>query len=102
MTPEQTKAAQVLEAAIVIEEVCNEIKDMLVSKNKAYGNSVIDPLRIFSKADPTEQINVRIDDKLSRIKNGIGNDNEDPEKDLIGYLIMKRVRKKLVEKKSIV
>ena len=37
----------------------------------AYGIiSALDPLRIFSKADTTEQINVRIDDKLSQIARG--------------------------------
>lgn len=39
---------------------------MLLAKNAAYGNSALEPVRIFSKADPTEQIRVRIDDKLSR------------------------------------
>lgn len=73
----------------IIEE-CRKIAEILVAKNKAYGNSATDPLRIFSKADRIEQLNVRIDDKLSRIYRG--NDiTEDAELDLIGYLILKRI-----------
>jgi hypothetical protein len=74
-----------------IEEVCDEIKEMLIKKNEAYGNSASDPVRIFSKVDAIEQINVRIDDKLSRIARGHEYGDEDTELDLIGYLILKRV-----------
>lgn len=72
---------------------CEMIKEMLLEKNRKYGNSAIEPKRIFSKADPIEQINVRIDDKLSRIQSGQIDEDEDPEFDLIGYLILKRVAK---------
>ena len=72
-----------------ITAVCDEIKDLLIMKNKAYGNSAADPVRIFSRVDAIEQINVRIDDKLSRIARG-EQAGEDTELDLIGYLILKR------------
>jgi len=75
----------------LIWENCSAISDMLLRKNKSYGNSVFEPLRTFSKVDPIEQINVRIDDKLSRIARGSEFENEDTELDLIGYLILKRV-----------
>lgn len=82
----------------MIEEECNSIRDLLIYKNKKYGNSAISPKRIFSKAKPTEQILVRIDDKLSRIENlGIDGDSEDAIKDLLGYLILLRIAKKLEE-----
>ncbi len=42
---------------------CDAVKDLLIEKNKAYGNSVAEPVRIFSNVDALEQINVRIDDK---------------------------------------
>ena len=73
-----------------IKKVCDEVKAMLVEKNEAYGNSAADPLRIFSKADPIEQIDVRIDDKLSRMMRGKEYPGDDTELDLIGYLILKR------------
>lgn len=74
------------------------VAEMLVEKNKKYGNSAIQPKRIFSKASPVEQINVRIDDKLSRIANQQVNEDEDAEFDLIGYLILKRVFNNLTKK----
>ena len=40
-----------------------------------------------------EQIDVRLDDKLSRIMSGQGDEDEDVEQDIIGYLILKRVAK---------
>jgi len=77
----------------VIKE-CNSVRDMLILKNKAYGNSALEPVRIFSKATSTEQILVRIDDKLSRLQRGKPEDNEDTVMDLIGYLILLRISKK--------
>ena len=67
-----------------VKTLANGIADMLIEKNKSYGNSALDPVRIFSKADSLEQICVRIDDKLSRIKNGCNYANEDTINDLIG------------------
>jgi hypothetical protein len=69
-----------------------ELEDMLVLKNSAYGDSALNPVRIFSKASAIEQINVRIDDKLKRIHNG--DKSEDVEKDLTGYLILKRIKER--------
>lgn len=73
---------------------CDEIKKMLLEKNEAYGNAAAEPVRIFSKADPLEQINVRIDDKLSRMMKGKEYPGDDTELDLIGYLILKRAIKR--------
>lgn len=69
---------------------CEKVKQLLLAKNAAYGNSASEPLRLFSKADPEEGIRIRIDDKLSRIARG-SDDGEDTEMDLIGYLILLRV-----------
>lgn len=71
---------------------CLVMAKILLVKNQQYGNSALDPVRIFSKASPEEGMNIRLDDKLSRIKRGIG-ENEDPELDIIGYLILKRIGK---------
>lgn len=75
----------------IIKNVCDEICNLLITKNKKYGNSALEPKRIFSRSDTIEQINVRIDDKLSRIANRKDDEDEDVELDLIGYLILKRV-----------
>ena len=34
-----------------ITEVCDEIRDLLIKKNRSYGDSALKPVRIFSKAD---------------------------------------------------
>ena len=73
-----------------VEAECRAIYDLLTTKNKAYGNSALEPLRIFSKADPVEQLKVRIDDKLSRLMRG-SEAGEDTTRDLIGYLILLRI-----------
>lgn len=73
-----------------LDKVLGELKQVLISKNKKYGNSALEPKRIFSKADPVEQIKVRIDDKLSRMITGT-NDNEDTVLDLMGYLVLLKI-----------
>lgn len=81
------------ETAQLIKKVCSEIQDLLIEKNKAYGDSALDPVRIFSKSDPVEQIYVRIDDKLSRVKRGHEYPGDDTIKDLVGYLVLLLVAK---------
>lgn len=64
------------------------IFSMLVAKNRKYGDSALNPVRIFSKASNIEQLKVRLDDKLSRIKNAQDDEDEDVIADLIGYLVL--------------
>ena len=74
-------------------EICRDCEDlrlMLLEKNAAYGDSAINPVRVFSRADPVEQIKVRLDDKLSRLVRG-DDAGEDVLLDLIGYLILLRI-----------
>ena len=76
-----------------ISAVCNDIKELLLYKNKQYGDSALKPSRIFSKASAVEQILVRIDDKLNRIQKGAGlvGEDEDVIQDLIGYLVLLKI-----------
>ena len=79
-----------------IQEVLDQVGELLIAKNRKYGNSAIKPVRIFSSADPAEQLKVRIDDKLSRIAQGHGEDlDEDTVQDLIGYLVLLKVAQKV-------
>jgi len=78
------------DTANCIKVICAEIRDLLLEKNKKYGDSAFSPEQIFSKADPYEALNIRIDDKLRRIKTSPSNEDEDSELDLIGYLILRR------------
>lgn len=80
----------------LIREECDGIKKLLLEKNAKYGNSAVQPKRIFSKQNSIEQIKVRIDDKLSRIQNiGLDTPDEDTLKDLTGYLVLLRVAQKV-------
>ena len=82
-----------LDTQTEISLVCDHIKELLLEKNKKYGDSALDPSRIFSKADPIEQLLVRIDDKLNRIQKGAGllATDEDIIQDLIGYLVLLKI-----------
>ena len=66
---------------------------MLIEKNYSYGNSALDPVRIFSKADAREQLYVRIDDKLSRLMKGADYPGDNDIDDLIGYLVLLKIAK---------
>jgi len=70
-----------------IDKVCNSMARLLTEKNKRYGNSALEPLRVFNRADASDGIMVRIDDKLSRIKNSDKLRKNDVS-DLIGYLVL--------------
>ena len=72
---------------------CMAIAQMLIEKNISYGDSALDPVRIFSKADPVEQLHVRIDDKLSRLMKGTDYPGDNDIDDLIGYLILLKIAK---------
>jgi len=80
-------------AGHIIWETAHEIAHMLIKKNIAYGNSALDPIRIFSKADAREQLHVRIDDKLSRIMRGTEYIGDNDIDDLIGYLVLLKIAK---------
>lgn len=75
-----------------------EIEAFLIEKNHAYGDSAIDPVRIFSRASNVEQLLVRIDDKLSRVARGSEIVGDDTVLDLIGYLVLLRIAQKKEEK----
>jgi hypothetical protein len=84
-------------SAFDILKVCLELAVFLMDKNRKYGDSAIDPVRIMSSADPVEQIKVRMDDKLSRLYRGhLG--GEDAMQDLVGYWVLLRVAEKKADK----
>lgn len=73
---------------------CDAIKELLLQKNAAYGDSAMSPMRVFSRADSVEQIKVRIDDKISRLSRGHAIPDETLEAtvdDLIGYLVLLKI-----------
>lgn len=75
-----------------ISETVDNLKKFLLEKNKNYGDSALNPVRIFSKLDSTEQIRIRLDDKINRIINS----DELRKNDIVdatGYLILLMVSK---------
>ncbi len=84
LTPEQF--------ALEVRNILTDLENMLVAKNIAYGDAALTPVRVFSRTDSSEQIRVRIDDKLSRIRSG--NNDEDTVLDLMGYLVLLRIASK--------
>lgn len=84
---------QFLDTQTHISMICDEVKELLLEKNRKYGDSALSPARIFSKANAVEQILVRIDDKLNRIQKGAGllANDEDVVMDLIGYLVLLKI-----------
>jgi len=76
------------EVQLAIVCACENLCTMLIKKNQSYGNSALEPLRLFSKASPREQLLVRIDDKLSRLDRGREFPGDDTIVDLAGYLVL--------------
>ena len=53
----------------LIDLECQNLAEMLKAKNRQYGNSFADPVRIFSRVSPEEGLRI-VGDKLSRIARG--------------------------------
>ena len=71
-----------------ISEIIEKLEDLVLSKNTTYGNSLQNPVRVFSRATSVESICARIDDKLSRISAvGVNDDTIDTMYDLMGYYV---------------
>ena len=67
--------------------VLDSLKELLLEKNKRYGDSAINPIKIFSKLDAEEGIKLRLNDKISRVYNS----NElriNDVADVMGYLVL--------------
>lgn len=70
---------------------CMYTAGFLLGKNIAYGNSALEPSRIFSKASTLEQLYVRIDDKLNRFIKGSDYPGDNDIDDLLGYLVLLKI-----------
>ena len=84
------RAAQCPNGEAILRE-CASLAERLIEKKIAYGDSALNPVRVFSRGmDARAQILVRIDDKLSRIARGSAA-GEDAVLDLLGYLVLYRI-----------
>lgn len=75
-----------------LDSVLGRVKELLRAKNAAYGDAALNPLRFHSSASPVEQLNVRMDDKLSRMARG-GKSDEDEPLDYVGYWVLREIAK---------
>ena len=91
---------QLIATAPMGEEIwheCVDLAELLLRKNISYGNSALEPSRIFSRASANEQLLVRLDDKLSRIQRGDDFPGDNDVLDLLGYLILLRISTRLTD-----
>ena len=69
-----------------IKDILSGMTDLLLYKNRKYGDSAIHPKKIFYKGDSTNSILIRLDDKIGRV---MSNTEEKPRvndvADIIGY-----------------
>lgn len=76
-----------------IKNICNKISEILVYKNKMYGNSILEPKNIFYKGDSITSILIRLDDKIGRVTNSEVIRVNDIV-DIIGYLVLLLIAKR--------
>jgi len=78
--------------SIPTDAVLWRVAHMLYKKNEKYGDSALNPMRVFYNGgdDAADMIRIRIDDKISRLARGSeGIENDlDIYHDLIGYLAL--------------
>lgn len=70
-----------------IVETAKNLTELLLEKNRRYGDSALKPAHIFNKEDAATSIYARLDDKLGRIANSPDVRKNDVA-DLMGYLVL--------------
>jgi hypothetical protein len=98
------------EAQQLIIETVDEIKKMLLEKNRTYKCSIFNPERVFNQSSTIDDmIRLRLDDKIARLKSGLTLEKDgknimqsesmvDAERDLCGYIILHFVQMKFDKK----
>jgi len=80
------------EQQIPTDAVLWRVAHLLREKNEKYGDSALNPIRMFYKGgeDAVDMIRIRLDDKLSRLARGSEGIESDLDiyHDLIGYLAL--------------
>lgn len=66
------------------DSVLNSVSEVLIEKNRKYGNAALEPIGLFYKGDSVASIAIRIDDKISRVRNAEELRKNDMF-DLLGY-----------------
>ncbi len=69
---------------------CDAVKELLLSKNRKYGDSALSNGIAFN-ISPVVAIKARINDKLARLKNDNKDEDEDIISDLLGYFVLLKI-----------
>ena len=89
LTKKENKTIDDLQIIIdLYNEKVEDILNHLLDKNRKYGNSALNPIRIVSSENTVEQLYIRIDDKLNRVINRQNDEDEDLPFDIAGYFIL--------------
>jgi len=83
----QVEKNEMTETQRKIQEICCNLGNFLQKKNERYGDAALSPVSIFNKGDASSSITIRLDDKLSRIKNSDELRKNDVV-DVAGYLVL--------------
>ena len=83
-----------------IEQVTESLKELLLEKNKRYGNSALEPLEGI-KYTPEDGIKIRLADKVKRIINSKELRKNDIA-DMLGYMILLCVYKEWLSFKDLI
>lgn len=70
-----------------IDLILTNFAEFLKEKNRRYGDSALVSINVFSKLPAGEQIRIRLDDKVSRIKNSDTLRKNDVA-DVVGYCVL--------------
>ena len=71
-----------------ITSIFTSIAALVVEKNRRYGDSALDPVKVFARSiGQSDAIRIRLDDKLARIKNS-GELRKNDIADIMGYLCL--------------
>ncbi len=65
-----------------------EVADLVLEKGRAYGDSLGQPVHVFSNLSVVDGIRCRLDDKIARVARGGVYPGDDNLKDLAGYLAL--------------
>jgi len=86
----------------LITDVCASVRDTLLAKNRDYGGSAFESPILAPDIDAGAGIRVRASDKVARLHRlyagntaEVAESIEDTERDLIGYLVLQIVKRRL-------
>jgi len=79
----------ITETQEAINRIMKSTRDLLIQKNRQYGDSALNPIGVFGTTDAVVNLGARMDDKLMRLRGqGIGAQSVDTLYDLQGYIAL--------------